>query len=217
MPEAWNVGEALRNIREKKRMTISEVAEATRMKMSVVEAIERNDFARFSASVYAKGFIKLYAECLELDPTPFLQAYEMAWGSGTQTVPRLEGAVPAAAAPAGTGGFGAVRMLAQRMGILVRQQWHALRFRLWGFWRRRFSSRERRSLLRPGRMEMSGYEWLWRYAGIGLAALLVAVLLTSAVIRWAQRAPRTAERRPPSASLRLAEEPPAPYADAFRR
>lgn len=70
-----NLGEILQAEREKQGMTPSEVAAVTHIKVQHIEAIERNDFSRIAAAAYARGFIKLYAEFLELDPAPLIQEY----------------------------------------------------------------------------------------------------------------------------------------------
>jgi type IV secretory pathway VirB10-like protein len=45
------------------------------MKIQTVEAIEREDFSRMPAAIYCKGFIKLYAEYMGLDPDPLTREY----------------------------------------------------------------------------------------------------------------------------------------------
>ena len=70
MSNEATVGAILREAREKKGLSTSEVALATRMKVQIVEEIEHDDFSRIAAPIYAKGFIKLYAECVGVDPMP---------------------------------------------------------------------------------------------------------------------------------------------------
>jgi transcriptional regulator with XRE-family HTH domain len=69
------LGKILQDARLRKKMTTSQVAAATRMKIQTVEAIEREDFSRITAPVYGKGFIRLCAECLEVDPRPLIDEY----------------------------------------------------------------------------------------------------------------------------------------------
>ena len=45
------------------------------MKVQVVEAIEREDFSSIAAPIYSKGFIKLYAEYVGLDPKPLIDDF----------------------------------------------------------------------------------------------------------------------------------------------
>ncbi len=69
------IGEQLRKAREGLNYTASQVAAATRMKTQTVEAIDKNQFDRIPAPIYCKGFIKLYAEHVNLDPKPLLDQY----------------------------------------------------------------------------------------------------------------------------------------------
>lgn len=70
-------------------MTPSDVAENTRMMVQVVESLEREDFRRIAAPIYGRGFIKLYAELLELDPEPlirdFMELYDGARAPAVKT------------------------------------------------------------------------------------------------------------------------------------
>jgi len=56
-------------------MTPSEIAAVTRMKITVVEALERDDYSNIAAPIYAKGFIKLYAEAVGLNPEHLINEY----------------------------------------------------------------------------------------------------------------------------------------------
>jgi len=76
------VGQQLRAARERKELSPSQIASATRMKVQIVEDIENDDFSRIVAPIYAKGFIKLYAEYVGLEPAPLVQQYMAADGAG---------------------------------------------------------------------------------------------------------------------------------------
>ena len=47
------LGQILKEAREKKGVTASQAAAATRMKIQTVEALERDDFSRIAAPTYA--------------------------------------------------------------------------------------------------------------------------------------------------------------------
>jgi len=70
-----SLGEKLKTARLAGKMTASEVAASTRMKIQIVEALEREDFAQMAAPIYAKGFIRMYAEHVGLDPKPLIDEY----------------------------------------------------------------------------------------------------------------------------------------------
>ena len=69
------LGASLRQAREAKGQTLSQVAEATRIMVQVVEDLEREDFRRIAAPIYGRGFLKLYAEHLEIDPEPLIREF----------------------------------------------------------------------------------------------------------------------------------------------
>lgn len=69
------IGPTLQEARLKKQLTPSQVAEITRMKVQLVEDLEKDDFHRIAATIYGKGFIKLFAECVDLDPKPLIADY----------------------------------------------------------------------------------------------------------------------------------------------
>ena len=70
------LGALLRTEREARGLTEAQVAEATRMMAVMITELENEDFHRFTALIYGKGFIKMYAQFLQLDPVPLLQEFE---------------------------------------------------------------------------------------------------------------------------------------------
>lgn len=70
-----SLGEKLRQAREAHDLTPRQVAEATHMMVQLVEEIEREDFHRIAAVIYGKGFIRLFAEQVGLDPEPLIREY----------------------------------------------------------------------------------------------------------------------------------------------
>ena len=69
------LGEILKNARVQRGLTPSDVAENTHLMVQIVEDLEREDFRRVAAPIYGRGFIKLYAELLELDPEPLVRDF----------------------------------------------------------------------------------------------------------------------------------------------
>lgn len=78
------IGEQLRQARLSRDITASQVAAETKMKVQTVEAIERNNFDRIPAPIYCKGFIRLYAEYVGLDPQPLIDEYVAAYAPPLQ-------------------------------------------------------------------------------------------------------------------------------------
>ncbi|MDD4735332.1 MAG: helix-turn-helix transcriptional regulator [Kiritimatiellae bacterium] len=69
---AETVGQRFASTREARGLSISEVGAATHMMEKHVRAIEADDFSALGAPIYAKGFIKLYAEFLGFDQEAIL-------------------------------------------------------------------------------------------------------------------------------------------------
>jgi len=85
------IGPVLQEARQKKKLTTSQVAELTRMKVQIVEDLEHDDFHRIAAIIYGKGFIKLFAECVGLDPVPLIADYlRTVQGGGREEPARSE-------------------------------------------------------------------------------------------------------------------------------
>jgi hypothetical protein len=69
------LGEQLKAARETKGVSKTEAGSATRILTKVIASMEANDFSQMAAPTYAKGFIRLYAEYLDLDPEPLVAEY----------------------------------------------------------------------------------------------------------------------------------------------
>lgn len=98
-------GETLRIAREAKGLSCSQVAAKTRLLVQIVEEMEKEDFHRIAAPIYGRGFVRLFADCVGLDPVPlvkeFMDIYEgrRAPTVNIRPVPVAPDPEPAPAAP----------------------------------------------------------------------------------------------------------------------
>ncbi len=69
------LGSQLKDARIRQHLTMSEVAKATRMKIQMIDDLEHENFSKIAAPIYGKGFIRLYAELVGLDPNPLINEY----------------------------------------------------------------------------------------------------------------------------------------------
>ena len=69
------IGQKLETAREAKGVSVSEAGEATKILSKFIKAMEADDFGVLSAPVYAKSFIKMYAQYLGLDAQPLVTEY----------------------------------------------------------------------------------------------------------------------------------------------
>jgi cytoskeleton protein RodZ len=70
------VGQRLRQRREARGWSHEAVTRATRLTRTVLVSLEDDRFGDIAAPVYVRGFLRIYAQVLELDPDPLLEAYE---------------------------------------------------------------------------------------------------------------------------------------------
>ncbi|MEN8143002.1 MAG: RodZ domain-containing protein [Thermodesulfobacteriota bacterium] len=66
-PLKESLGNLLKRTRESQNKTLAEVAEATRIHILSLQALEDDDFEKLPAEVFVRGFIKLYSNFLGLD------------------------------------------------------------------------------------------------------------------------------------------------------
>ena len=68
-------GKTLREAREAKGLSISQVAETTRIMHSIIDGLENENFSGIPAPIYGRGFVKLYCEAVGLDPKPMVAEF----------------------------------------------------------------------------------------------------------------------------------------------
>jgi cytoskeletal protein RodZ len=81
-----SVGEELSRARQDRRLTVDDVAADTRIRATLIHAIEADNFDPCGGSVYARGHIRSIARVVGLDPKPLLAEFDSTH----------EGAAPAA-------------------------------------------------------------------------------------------------------------------------
>lgn len=75
------IGEALRSTRERRGLSIAEVAQDTRISARFLEALEAEQFDELPAPVYVRGFIRSYASYLKIESQPLLD--QLVGGDGS--------------------------------------------------------------------------------------------------------------------------------------
>jgi transcriptional regulator with XRE-family HTH domain len=80
------VGDDLRAARKHARMSLPELAERTRIRVSVLERMEADDFTACGGHAYARGQLKSIASALKVDPTDLLAAFEREHGAPSMGV-----------------------------------------------------------------------------------------------------------------------------------
>lgn len=79
-----SVGRTLQQARVDAKLTVDEVSASTRVRVPIVQAIERDDFSRCGGDVYARGHIRTIARAVGLDPAEVIAVYNEQRGEQPQ-------------------------------------------------------------------------------------------------------------------------------------
>ncbi len=70
------LGKKFQDARLARGLTLDEAARLTKIRPSRLAEIEADDFSQFPSLAYAKGFLLIYGKFLDVDVTPYLDAFE---------------------------------------------------------------------------------------------------------------------------------------------
>src|SRR3954467_15364505 len=77
MPDSF--GARMRETRERQQVALITIAEQTKIKLSLLEALERDDVSHWPSGIFRRAFIRAYAHAIGLKPhvvaPEFLEAY----------------------------------------------------------------------------------------------------------------------------------------------
>ncbi len=74
------IGEILRKTREDRKLSLARVAEDTNIGPAYLSGLESGDYTGFHGEPYIIGFLRNYAEYLEIDPDPLIAEYKASRG-----------------------------------------------------------------------------------------------------------------------------------------
>jgi cytoskeletal protein RodZ len=80
-------GEELKRERELRQISLREVAQATKIKLRYLEAMERNDFSYLPGGLFNRGFVRAYSKHIGVDPEAMVNAYLLEERAQTATGP----------------------------------------------------------------------------------------------------------------------------------
>src|SRR3981189_2984323 len=70
------LGKKFQEARIARNITLDEAAGITKIRPSRLAEIEADDFSQFPSLAYAKGFLLIYGKFLDVDVTPYMEAFE---------------------------------------------------------------------------------------------------------------------------------------------
>jgi cytoskeleton protein RodZ len=80
MDESIGPGRRLRSEREALGVSVREVADTLNLSITVVQALEDDDYKQLPGAVFIRGYVRAYARLLDLDPVPLLDQLPAAGG-----------------------------------------------------------------------------------------------------------------------------------------
>jgi cytoskeleton protein RodZ len=121
------LGKKFQEARLARNLTLDEAARMTKIRPQRLAEIETDDFSQFPSLAYAKGFLLIYGKFLDVDVTPYLDAFEDSESvtvDGYSYLQENERAKPVAAPvvrrrPAATGGSNRVSPMPLIVGVVV--------------------------------------------------------------------------------------------------
>lgn len=74
------VGSKLKSARRKMELSLEQAEEATKVRIKYLKAIEADNWSEFPSRIYVYGFVKRYADFLELDSEKVLEEFKAEFG-----------------------------------------------------------------------------------------------------------------------------------------
>src|SRR5579884_1867277 len=76
VPMSETLGGRLRKQREQRNISLSAIAEETKIGLPLLEALERDDVSRWPAGIFRRAFVRSYAKAVGLDADAVLQEFQ---------------------------------------------------------------------------------------------------------------------------------------------
>jgi len=73
MPETF--GTRLRRRREEQQISLAAIAEDTKIKVSLLDALEHDDVSRWPGGIFRRAYMKAYARAIHMDPAPLVREF----------------------------------------------------------------------------------------------------------------------------------------------
>src|SRR5688572_30151257 len=89
---SMDFGGKMKRLREERGVALRDIAETTKISVSALEALERNDVSRLPGGIFSRGFVRAYAEQVGADPEQTVRDFiarfpdESVGGGGPYTI-----------------------------------------------------------------------------------------------------------------------------------
>ncbi len=85
--EIMKVGQYLKSKREEQKVALEAVARVTRITLTYLQYLERDELHRHVAEIFLHGYLRSYAKFLRLDPDEILSMHQSSMASETGPAP----------------------------------------------------------------------------------------------------------------------------------
>ena len=75
MEPAATFGPRLRQERERRQISLTSIAENTKISRSLLEALERDDLSRWPSGIFRRSFVRAYAQAIGLDADEIVKEF----------------------------------------------------------------------------------------------------------------------------------------------
>jgi transcriptional regulator with XRE-family HTH domain len=82
-------GPNLRRIRIQRGVTLEQIAASTKVSIDLWKGLERNDFTRWPTGIYARAYVRSYAQAIGVDPDDTVDEFCRSFPQGDRRVARL--------------------------------------------------------------------------------------------------------------------------------
>lgn len=100
------LGQALRDARERKGVTLAEAQQATKIRQAFLQALEQENYSILPPPVYIRGFLKTYSNYLGLDAQSTVQAFDELMEAVAMGVDPYQGSTDSGSADSGSADSG---------------------------------------------------------------------------------------------------------------
>ena len=76
-----SIGDTLADARRQAGLTVTQVADRTRIRETIIRGIEQDDFSACGGDFYTRGHIRSIASVVGIDPVPLIREYDEAHGA----------------------------------------------------------------------------------------------------------------------------------------
>jgi hypothetical protein len=77
MDDFLQIGKTLLTTREERQLTVEDATRQTCIPAKIIRAVESDDYSIFSSATYARSYLSQYSRLLEIDPSPWLDAFKL--------------------------------------------------------------------------------------------------------------------------------------------